>query len=92
MSSEQQTNSKSFTYTYLFIYFFIYFYILYLFIFTTLNDDPPSLYLLLWYLTVLLVLMTFLMDLILSYPDEYLFVYVAIFSGAALQINLLASL
>ena len=36
-----------------------------------------------WNLTVLLVLMIFLTNLILSYSDEYLFVYVGIFSGAA---------
>ena len=36
-----------------------------------------------WNLTVLLVLMNFLTNLILSYSDEYLFVYVGIFLGAA---------
>ena len=34
-----------------------------------------------WYLTELLVLMIFLTDLVLSYSDKYLFVYVRIFSG-----------
>ena len=35
-----------------------------------------------WNLSVLLVLMIFLTNLILSYSDKYLFVYVGIFSGA----------
>ena len=35
-----------------------------------------------WNFTVLLVLMIFLTNLILSYSDEYLFAYVGIFSGA----------
>ena len=35
-----------------------------------------------WYLTELLGLMILLMDLVLSYSDQYLFVYVGIFSGA----------
>ena len=34
-----------------------------------------------WHLTELLVLMIFLTDLVLSYSDQYLFVYVGIFSG-----------
>ena len=35
-----------------------------------------------WYLNELLVLMIFLTDLVLNYSDQYLFVYVGIFSGA----------
>ena len=34
-----------------------------------------------WYLNELLVLMIFLTDLVLNYSDQYLFVYVRIFSG-----------
>ena len=55
--------------------------ILYLLLFAiSLNGDPPSLYLVLeWAFGIYDF---FLTDLVLNYSDQYLFVYVGIFSGA----------